>query len=157
VLYIRRRHIVKKDRFMDRHDRVTPFDGDVHQHDTTAHTHTPTGMALQQADRPSLLAESDIELVFAHADKFPNGATLLSCGINTGDESSTYSVDFQIRSTPDDATPTAVETVATAGSKVAEDDGTLSATAVAVGEYVYAVLPTTEVDRVNVWITYTID
>lgn len=116
-----------------------------------------TEMALVPVDQPDRLAESDVELVYAHADKFPNGITLLSCGINTGDESSTYSVDFQIRSTPDDGTPTAVETVATSGSKVAEDDGTLSATAVAVDEYVYAVLPATDVDRVNVWVTYTID
>lgn len=116
-----------------------------------------TYMALVPIDQPDLLAEADIELFYAHADIAPDGATIISCGLNTGDEESTYSVDFQIRATPDDGTPTAVETVATSGSKVAEDDGTLTNTAVGATEYIFAVLPATNVDRVVVWVTYRID
>jgi hypothetical protein len=161
MLRIGGRYLVRKDRYMDRHDRSTTFDSESHSASTTAHQYgSAPGNAVKTAqviiDQPDQLIESDIPLLFIHIDFAPNGITLISCGISTS-ASSTYSVDFEIRDAPNDGSPTAVETVATSGSLEAEDDGTLSATAVAVSEYVYAKLPATDVDQVGIWITYTID
>jgi len=150
---------MRKDRAMDIHDRGTVDIMKSHVLDTKAHqtinVGAGAGMSMAVIDQPDQLADANIELLYAHSDKFPSGCTLLSCGINTGQESSTYSVNFQIRTAPNDGSPTAVETVATSSSIVAEDDGSLSATAIGVGEYVYAVLPATDVDRVVLWITFT--
>lgn len=153
---------MKKDRVMDIHNRETTIN--LESHELYVSSHRPgvipgetVGMSLAPIDRPDLLATVEVELLYAHVDKYPNGVAILSCGLNTGQESSTYSIDFQIRSTPNDGSPTAVETVATAGSIVAEDDGSLSATDVAVDEYIYAILPITVVSRVNVWVTYTVN
>ena len=106
---------------------------------------------------PHNLATSDIALLPIESDWAPSGITLLSCGIKT-DNSSTYSVDFEEWTAPDDSSPSAIETVATSSSYEAEDDGTLTDSSIAVGSIVYVDLPTTSgTTLLTVWFTYRIN
>lgn len=114
-----------------------------------------TKTAQMVISRPDLEDVKKIPLLYAHADYSPNGVTILSCGIAT-DAASTYSVDFEIWTDPTTFSQ-AIETVATSGTSEAQDDGTLTNSAVAVGDYVFMDLPVTSVGWVMVWITFTID
>jgi len=100
--------------------------------------------------------EDAIDIMEAHADWAPFGITLVSCGIKT-DASSTYSVDFEEWTSPADGSPSAIETVATSSTLEAEDDGTLTDSAIAAGSIVYADLPATDIDKLTVWVTYYIN
>lgn len=142
----------------DRHDRRTVFEEEAHVDDKVGHqVVATTGVHTVQADvdQPDLLGTALVRLIHAHADWAPDGLTLLTCKIDTG-ENSTYSVDFQIRNTPTDGAPTAVATVATAGSEEAETSSLTNAD-VGVGDYVYAVLPVTDVNKLGLEVNFTID
>ena len=97
--------------------------------------------------------DPNVPILPVEAEVFPGGITLLDVGIKT-DVSSTYSVQFIDMNAPDDASPTAIETVATSSSLEAEDDGTLSSGTIAAGNIVYIILPATDIAYLQVWGTY---
>jgi len=105
-------------------------------------------------DQPDLLGTALVRLIHAHSDWAPNGLQLLTVKIDTG-ESSTYSVTFQIRTDPTDASPVTVATVATAASLEAETS-VLTNDIVAVGSYVYATLPATDVNKLGLEVNFDI-
>ena len=144
---------------MDRHDRGSTFDGESHAEDVNAHRPgggSPGVHTVQAAiNQPDLLGTAEVRLIHAHADWAPNGLTLITVKIDTG-ESSTYSVDFEIRTEPTDGSPTAVATVATSASTEAETSSLTNAD-VSVGDYVYATLPATDVNQLGLEVNFTID
>ena len=83
----------------------------------------------------------------------PFGIKLLRLGIKTN-SSSTYSIDFEEWTAPNDGSPSAIETVATSSSYEAIDNGTLTDSDIAAGSIIYADLPTTDVNSVQIWGTY---
>ena len=83
----------------------------------------------------------------------PFGIKLLHLGIKTN-SSSTYSIDFEEWTAPNDGSPSAIETVATSSSYEAIDDGTLTDSDIAAGSIIYADLPATDVNSVQIWGTY---
>ena len=94
-----------------------------------------------------------ITLLVVEAEGFPHGITMVDCGLKTG-SSSTYSVNFEEWTSPTDGSPVTIETVATSSSTEAEDDGTLSDGAIAVGSIVKCDLPSTDIDDLVLWFTY---
>jgi len=99
----------------------------------------------------------DAVSIFAvETEMFPHGITLISCGIKT-DASSTYSVNFEEWTSPNDGAPSTIETVATSTSTEAEDDGTLTDSSIAAGSIIKIDLPATDINELMVWITYTIN
>lgn len=103
-------------------------------------------------DQPDLLGTAlapilDLDDLYA-----PNGIQILKVKILTG-EASTYSVTFQIRDTTDDASPTFIATVATSGNTEAETTVLTNDTAT-VGQKIYAVLPSTDVNQAWVVIVF---
>jgi hypothetical protein len=97
--------------------------------------------------------DPNIPLMAVESEMFPGGITLLSLGIKTN-PSSTYSVSFEERTTPEDGSGSAIETVATSGSSEAEDDGTLTDAAIATGSIIYAILPSGDLDMLQIWGTF---
>jgi hypothetical protein len=89
-------------------------------------------------------------------DWAPNGITLKSLWLKT-DASSTYSVNFELWTSPTDGTPSTIETVATSASTEATDDGTLTTSDGAVGSIIFVDLPATAANWISVGGTYTID
>ena len=94
-------------------------------------------------------------------EKYPNGITIVDCGIKTDSESS-YSVVFEEWSAP--AThANDLETVATSTSYEAEDDGTIGngsgggAGDCNTGSIIKVDLPTTDMNELVVWFTYRIN
>lgn len=100
--------------------------------------------------------DPNIPVLAVESEIFPGGITLLDLGIKTN-PSSTYSVAFQERTTPEDGSPSAIETVATAGSSEAEDDGTLTDASIAAGSIIYIILPATDIDMLQIWGTYRVN
>lgn len=94
-----------------------------------------------------------IPVLPVETEMFPGGITLLSVGIKTN-ASSTYSVNFEDFNAPGDASPDTIETVATSASLEAEDDGTLTKSAIAAGSIIYIDLPADDIDVLQVWGTY---
>ena len=105
-------------------------------------------------DQPDLLGTALVRMIHAHSDFAPNGLNIITVKIDTG-ESSTYSVTFQIRSDPTDASPTTIATVATAASLEAETS-VLTNSVVGVGDYIYASLPATDVGKLGLEVNFTI-
>ena len=105
-------------------------------------------------DQPDLLGTALVRMIHAHSDWAPNGLQIQTVKIDTG-ESSTYSVTFQIRSTTTDATPTTIATVATSASLEAETS-VLTNSVVGVGDYIYASLPATDINKLGLEINFTI-
>jgi hypothetical protein len=98
--------------------------------------------------------DGDVPILPVEAEKFPGGITLLSVGIKT-DNSSTYSVTFKEFTSPADGSPSTIETVATSGATEAEDNGTLTDSAIASGSIVYATIPATAgTNFLQLWGTY---
>lgn len=106
---------------------------------------------------PHNLSEDEVSILPVEAEWAPNGITLYDVGIKT-DNASSYSVNFEEWTAPDDGAPSTIETVATSSSREAEDDGTLTDSSIAAGSIVYVDLPTTEgTTMLVVWGTFTID
>jgi hypothetical protein len=90
----------------------------------------------------SLQAHQDAWPIFvADSNWVPHGITLIALGIKT-DNSSTYSVSFEAYDDPADGSPTVLDVVATSTSREATET-TLTSSAVAGGQIIYANLPTT--------------
>lgn len=105
-------------------------------------------------DQPDLLGTALVRMLHAHSDWAPNGLKLLTVKIDTG-ESSTYSVTFQVRTDPTDGSPTTIATVATSASLEAETS-VLTNDIVGVGDYIYASLPATDVNKLGLEVNFTI-
>lgn len=97
-----------------------------------------------------------IPLFAVEAEAFEHGITLLDCGIKTN-ASSSYTVNFEEWTAPDDGSPATIESVATSSSLEAEDDGTLTDGAIAAGSIIYADLPDTDIDMLVLWFTYIVN
>ena len=97
--------------------------------------------------------DPNVPIFPVEAEVFPGGITLVDVGIKT-DVSSTYSVQFIDMNTPNDASPNAIETVATSTSLEAEDNGSLTTSAIVAGDIVYIILPATDIAYLQVWGTY---
>ena len=104
-------------------------------------------------DQPDLLGTALVRMLHAHSDWAPNGLTVLTVKIDTG-ESSTYSVTFQVRTDPT-ASPTTIATVATSASLEAETS-VLTNNVVRVGDYIYASLPATDINKLGLEVNFTI-
>lgn len=145
---------------MDRHDRDTTFDNVSHTDDTEAHQPGiqlgSTVKSVQwDTDQPDLLGTALIKLLTVHSDFAPNGITVITVGLETG-ESSTYEVTYQIRNNPTDATPTTIKTIATSASEEVESSS-LDEDSVDAGQIVYVVLPATDVGKASGFMNFTID
>jgi len=97
-----------------------------------------------------------IPLFAVEAEAFEHGITLLDCGIKTN-ASSSYTVNFEEWTAPDDGSPSTIESVATSSSLEAEDDGTLTDAAIAAGSIIYADLPDTNIAMLVLWFTYIVN
>ena len=106
---------------------------------------------IQPADVQAKIAA--IPLLPVESYWSPFGIKLLRLGIKTNLES-TYSVAFKEYTAPNDGSPSAIETVATSSSYEAIDDGTLTDSDIAAGSIIYADLPATDVNSVQIWGTY---
>lgn len=104
-------------------------------------------------DQPDLLGTALVRMIHAHADWAPNGLEVVTVKIDTT-ESSTYSVTFQIRSTPT-GSGTTIATVATSASEEAETS-ILTNSVVGPGDYIYAVLPATDVAKLGLEVNFNI-
>ena len=142
-------------------NRQEVIDLDAHKRDPFAHHNShfassggDSGTAWAQAtiDQPDLLDVAFFRFFHVHADWAPQGIKLLTVKIDTG-ESSTYSVTYQIRETPTDGSPVAIATVATSASLEAETS-VLTNDVVEVGNYVYAILPATDLNQLGLEINY---
>lgn len=151
---------MRKDRAMDRHDRTSVIDLDTHGEDTTGHKPgTPPGSTVKSVqwdtDEPDELGTAEIKLLTVHSDFAPDGITIITVGLETS-ESSTYSVTYEIRDNPTDATPTTIKTIATSASEEVESSS-LDEESVAAGQLVYVVLPVTDVNKASGFMNFTID
>ena len=111
-------------------------------------------------DPDSVQAITDaVTIMCIEGEKYPNGITVVDFGIKTS-TSSTYSVVLEEWSAPGTATGD-LETVATSNSLEAEDDGTIGngsgggAGDCNTGSILKVDLPTTDVDELVVWWTFT--
>lgn len=100
--------------------------------------------------------EDAVPVLMVETEWAPHGITLLDLFIKT-DASSTYSVNFEEWTSPTDGTPSTIETVATSTSTEASDDGTLTDSAIAAGSIIYVDLPATDIDMLQVGMTYYIN
>ena len=153
---------MRKDRRMERHFRETTFDDDSHEGDTTAHGIGVSGTVIRMIqaplDKPHTLSVDPFEIWHFHASLFPNGVTITDCGFDLSGASAGYSVDFMKLTSPTDASPVTIETVATVGgAEQAEDDGTIDNPDLAAGDLLYVSLPATAMNECHVWVTFTID
>jgi len=113
------------------------------------------GYKEMTVDDPDASVHDPQVLLNVHASKFPNGIVITDCGIITA-PSSTYSVDFKKFTSPSDASPVTIETVATSGATEAEDDGFIDNPTISAGDIIYVDLPATDIDQLTCWITYKI-
>lgn len=97
--------------------------------------------------------EDAIPVFPVEAESFPGGITLVDVGIKT-DASSTYAVNFEEWTAPDDGSPSTIEAVTTSASLEAEDDGTLSDASIAAGSIIFVDLDTDDINYLVVWGTY---
>ena len=143
-------------------ERIQVVDWAAHKADPSAHHkadyRTSGGggrtLTVQVAvDQPDLLGTAEVRMIHAHSDWAPNGLKILTVKLDTG-ESSTCSVDFEIRANPT-ATGTAIATVATAASEEAETS-ILTNDVVNVGDYIYAILPATDVNNLGLEVNFDI-
>lgn len=164
---------MRKDRVMDIHNRETTVDLDTHGEYTGSHRpanfidpgtpETPGGFGSADRigykemtiDDPDATVHNPLVLLDVHASKFPDGIVIIACGIIVA-PSSTYSVDFKKFSSPSDAAPITIETVATSGATEAEDSGGIDNSVVGAGDIVYVDLPVTDIDQLTTWMTYKI-
>lgn len=113
-----------------------------------------TDFAQMTIDQPDILAESFVRILHVHADWAPQGIEVKTVLLDTG-ESSTYEVTYQIRTTTTDASPTTIATIATSASLLAETS-VLENSVVGVGEYIYAILPATDLNQLGLEVNYQI-
>jgi len=106
-------------------------------------------------DQPDFLGTAEVRLIHAHADWAIQGLTVKTVKIDTG-ESSTYSVTFEVRTSPTDGSPTTIATVATAASTEAETS-VLTNVVVNVGDYIYATLPATDINQLGLEVNFYIN
>jgi len=144
-------------------DRIEVTDWQAHRRDPSAHHRADflesggSGKirTVQVAvDQPDILGTAEVRLIHAHADWAPGGLKVQTVKIDTG-ESSTYSVTFEIRTDPTDASPTTIATVATAAGTEAETS-VLNNDVVGVGDYIYATLPATDINQLGLEVNFTI-
>ena len=104
---------------------------------------------------PDLVQDSSdgIPLFPIEAIQFPYGVYIDSLKIAT-DASSSYSVNFEEWTAPDDGSPSTIETVATSSSLEAGDDGSIADPNIAVGSWVFVDLPDTHVKWLHVTVFF---
>lgn len=106
---------------------------------------------------PDLLAKDTVMLIGIESEWAPNGVTITSIGIKTW-ASSTYSVRFMWYTQPGNGgTETVIKIVATSGSTEAKETSGFTDAAGAVGDILVIELPTTNIDHVTVFGTFTIN
>lgn len=145
---------------LDRHNRESVDRLPSHNENQQAHNAaTQPGSTVKSVqwdtDQPDLLGTALIKLLTVHSDFAPDGITIITVGLETG-ESSTYEVTYQIRDNPTDASPTTIETIATSASEEVESSS-LDEDSVAAGQFVYVVLPATDVGKASGFMNFTID
>lgn len=145
---------------LERHNRESVFIGETHNENQQAHNaSTQPGSTVKSVqwdtDQPDLLGTALIKLLTVHSDFAPDGITIITVGLETG-ESSTYSVTYEIRNNPTDASPVTIKTIATAASEEVESSS-LDEDSIAAGQIIYVVLPITDVGKASGFMNFTID
>ena len=145
---------------LDRHNRESVFIGVTHDENQEAHNAaTQPGSTVKSAqwdtDQPDELGTFLIKVLDVHADFAPNGITLLTAKLETG-EDSTYEVTYQRRDTPADASPDEIAVLETSASQEVETTVFTNGT-VAAGQYIYVVIPATDVNKAGGLTNFTID
>ena len=85
-------------------------------------------------------------------DEYESGITITDIGIKTP-TSSNYTIDLLEYTSPDDGSPSTIESgIATSSSCEAEDDGTLADASIAAGSIIYVDLDPDDVSWVMVWV-----
>lgn len=144
-------------------NRQEVIDLDAHKKDPFAHHNShyasrggdsDTDYAQMTIDKPDLLDESFVRILHVHENWAPQGIKVLTVLVDTG-ESSTYEVTYQVRTTTTDASPTTIATIATAASLLVETS-ILENNIVGVGEYIYALLPATDINQLGLEVNYVI-
>lgn len=90
------------------------------------------------------------------SDWAPNGITIRKFGIKTWTGNSTYTAVLEEWTSPTDASPSTVATASTSASTEAEDTSPADPD-IAVGSILMIDLPTTVIDVLQVWCTYTVN
>jgi hypothetical protein len=101
------------------------------------------------------VADANVPVMPVEPNSFPGGITLISLGIKTSG-SNTCTVTFKDFNSPTDGSPDTLEAISLSAATEAGDDGTLTNTALATGDIIYAVLSGVE-DTSNfmqLWGTY---